>query len=91
MGDDDNASVISGLSAATVRTTSSTRSESDAHIAAALSDINTLDKEQLLRRVASGIHQAKKIKRGVVRDWVHRVNKGNARVWAQAQLPSLQW
>ena len=91
MGDDDDASVISGLSSATTKTTSSTRSENDAHLAAALSDINTLDKEQLLRRVASGIHQAKRIKRGVVRDWVHRVNKGNARVWAQAQLPSLQW
>ena len=33
----------------------------------------------------------KKLKRGVVRDWVLRVNKGNARVYAQAQLPSLQW
>ena len=68
MGDDDDASVVSGLSAATVRTTSSTRSQQDAHATAALSDANTLDREQLLRRVASGIHQAKKLKRGVVRD-----------------------
>ena len=49
-GDDDNASVISGLSAAIIKTTSSTRSEHDAHMAAALSDINTLDKEQLLQQ-----------------------------------------
>ena len=27
----------------------------------------------------------------MVRDWVLQVNKGNARVWSQAQLPSLQW
>ena len=59
MGDDDDASMVSGLSAATFRSTSSTRSEDDAHIAAALSDINTLDKEQLLRRVISGRHQDK--------------------------------
>ena len=50
MGDDDDASVVSGLSAATLLSTSSTRSENDAHLAAALSGINTLDREQLLRR-----------------------------------------
>ena len=87
-GDDDNASVVSGLSAATAKSSAS----DDAHMSAALSHINeNLDREHLLRKAVSGRNQAKKTKHGPVREWLLRVNRGKQRVWEMSQFPDLRY